>query len=123
MKNHTITDCTLDDLVNIQSINNLIVQDTTVRNHKNTGSIASQSAIFRILNSANTVTIFNYDVQNSNFQYGRSLEVDTALTLNFYDNLFVNNSVTIQDLIVLNRIRSMNLRNSMMKLISKDSEK
>lgn len=86
--NTTLINSTLDDFYYFSAANTLTVNNLYVDGIKSTGSIKTTSSLLKISRSNAMIKIKNFTVLNSNFIYGKAMEIETAKSLDFRDSQF-----------------------------------
>eukprot|EP00347_Sterkiella_histriomuscorum_P014593 403360292 len=99
-----------------------LIENNLFVNSSSTSSITTISSLIRISRSNLGVIIRNITVQNSNFVYGKLMEIETTRNLDYRDSIFVNTSIQESDFMVLNQIQRFVLQNLNFTQLYKKSE-
>lgn len=91
--NETVINCHLNDLYSIAEANNIVIDDFRIHNTVNTNAITETSSILRILKANSKVTVTNFEVMNSVFNYGKAFEIESAHELDFSISSFEGNKL------------------------------
>lgn len=102
IKNETLVNNVLDDLYTIGAALNVMIEDFNVVGNNNTGAITETSAILRVSTASNLCSIKRFQVNRSNFKYGKAIEIEQAKFLVFSDAAYSLNSLQNQDFFVFN---------------------
>lgn len=123
IQNETLINNVLDDLYTIGAAKNVLIQDFNIIGNSNTGSITETSAILRVSTASNLCHIKRFQVNRSNFMYGKAIEIEQAQFLVFSDAQYTLNTLQNQDFFVFNQIVSANISNLSFNQFSKASDK
>lgn len=123
IKNETLINNVLDDLYTIGAAMNVIIEDFNITGNNNTGAITETSAILRVSTASNLCSIKRFQVNKSNFKYGKAIEIEQAKFLVFSDAAYTLNSLQNQDFFVFNQIVKANISNLRFDQFSKVSDK
>jgi hypothetical protein len=104
IKNETLINNVLDDLYTIGAAKNAMIEDFNVIGNNNTGAITETSAILRVSTTSNLCSIKRFQVTQSNFKYGKAIEIEQAKILQFSEAKYNLNSLQNQDFFVFNQV-------------------
>lgn len=121
--NEYLQDNVLDNLYTIGMAYDLYVNNFTVVRNKNTPEITETSALLRISKVNNYTEISDFTVTESEFNYGKAIEVESADYFSIFRSSVKNTLIQNADLFVLNMVQKAIVKDMQFDQITKQSDK